>query len=237
MSELDDLRKRFSVLEWKTLEKVASINAREGDKAQEEWIVFLAKRGDASNRSEVAALRTAEEHGWDTDLIKRALIPLDQDGNVGGQVIEELAKKLWIEFGVHGVLKNKGDTHTRGKPVLPISLIRYLAVRLLESCQRVKAPRLIILSLLIRDLLNTEGYGHNKVRTVHQERVAALYLANNPEASNSKVAREVGVNKTTVSRWLKDASFLESVDHLKNDKLDRLWEAELLTTGLGFYED
>jgi len=237
MAELDDLRKRFPNLMWEAFEEAASELARKGDKTQEEWIFELARRRDEGDRSEVAALKTAKEYGWDTELIKRALLPYIKIGKTSGRVIEELANELWIEFGVHGVLKSKSETHTRSKRVLPISLISYLAARLLESCLIAKVPPAVPLIFLIRDLLTVEGYGHNKVRTIHQERCAILYLANNPKASTIKVAREVGVNKTTVSRWMKDANFLERVEHLKNDDVDRLWENEKLKLGLNLSED
>jgi hypothetical protein len=248
MAKLNDLRSKVSEHEWEAIikfseELAATIGVTEEQWianlgiTREQWITKSVTGIEEAQRSEVAALRIAKENGWDTDFIKRAFIPINSDGNIDGRVIQELGQKLYVEIGVHKVLENKGETHTRGRKVLPKSLIKYLAVRLLEACIGANVPPSPVLPLLIRDLLKTEGFGHSHVRTVHREKVAILFIANNPDASLSRISKASGADKATVSRWKNSPEFMSKVENLIGDDFERYTQNYFHDSGLPLPDD
>lgn len=210
------MKEYFSKNEWEAIERVAEETALSIGISKDELISKLAHRQVAEKKSVVASYRVLKKYGWDKELVVDALET--GRGEAGLDAIEKLADKLWIELGVYEVLEKEGATHPSNKDILPISLIKFLASRLLERMLAHDGKIPILLVFLIRDLLEVKRYGHNQVRAPHQEKLALFYFAETPNRSASEVAKLVGVDKATITRWLQDPAFNERADRLSANK-------------------
>ena len=224
---IKDLKKHFSNLEWKNLEKAVEETFEGSGISKDELLSRMAEGRIAEQKSTVAACRVLEKYGWDKELAMSALET--SYGEEGRKAIQKLAEELWYELGVYDALKNKGVTHPSRKKILPISLIKYLASRLLETMLAHEGKVPVPLIFLIRDLLDARGYGHNLVRAPHQEKLAIFYLAEDKNRTASDIAKLVEINKSTVTRWLQDPDFMARADRLRADE----YKFEYLSWALG----
>ena len=88
------------------------------------------------------------------------------------------------------------------------------------------------MALSKEELLEADKFGQNEERQPHARKCAALMLAENPDASLADIAKPLGVDRSTVKKWKRDPDFLDRVEHLKNDYLDRLYHRMLLDNGM-----
>jgi hypothetical protein len=91
------------------------------------------------------------------------------------------------------------------------SLIGETSLDLLESCQAWNYPPGPYLNSLLRELLDLEGAKHGASREFEARQQAIFILAQIPRLGVRQLAKEVEVDKSTVSRWRKDPNFNEEV--------------------------
>lgn len=125
----DNLKKHLSENEWASLERVAEEQEDNGH-SKDELLLRMASNLVAEKKSITASYRVLRKYGWDKELVVGALET--GMGEPGLKAIERLAKKLWIELGVYDVIEKEGVTHPSNQKILPISLIKFLATRLLQ---------------------------------------------------------------------------------------------------------
>ncbi len=230
----DNLKKHLSENEWASLERVAEEQEDNGH-SKDELLLRMASNLVAEKKSITASYRVLRKYGWDKELVVGALET--GMGEPGLKAIERLAKKLWIELGVYDVIEKEGVTHPSNQKILPISLIKFLATRLLQRMIIHDGKVPVFLMFLIKDLLDVKGYGHNQVRAPHQEKSAVFYFAENADRTVSEVAKLIEVDKATVTRWLQDPDFIARVEVLKNDEHKLAYQSWALERGLNLSSD
>ena len=231
----EDIKKNFSNNEWKAIEQVAEETYQDSGLSKDELLLKMATSRINEQKSVAASYKALKKYGWDKELVVNAIeIGMGEDGL---KAVEKLATELWIELGVYDVFEEKGVTHPSGKKVLPISLIKFLATQLLERMMVHDGKIPVPLVFLIRDLLDARAYGHNKVRAPYQEKLAVYYFAKNAESKASEIAKMVGVDKTTVTRWLQSPDFMAQVERLKTDGSELAHQSILLEEGLSPFSD
>jgi hypothetical protein len=89
---------------------------------------------------------------------------------------------------------------------LPMSVINDCASLMLRwSVYNGTTPSSLL--FLLEHQLGADREGWNVDRRYLARQKAMQYLAANPDVSNSDIAKEVGVNRSTVGRWRKDEKF------------------------------
>ncbi len=218
------MKERFSKFEWGVIGEIVERAVIDNGADYDGEVERLAKDWDVRKRNEATAKKVILDKGlWiDADLVRKALSPLGKDV----EVINQLSKDLFYELEMRRLLSKK-HPHMSNSNALPISLIQYLAIQLLErvTVLEVRVPWHLL--HVLKGLLPTQKYGTNKSRAEHQKEAAALYLAENPEASMVMTAKEVGVNKSTISRWLKTPEFNELIARHSEDYFNRVYAESL----------
>lgn len=131
------------------------------------------------------------------------------------QAIKDLSETLWWNLTRRQerrlAARPKAKRKQEGDPAqiplrkddLPDQLIKYFAYKMLKSCGREKhvpPPELIRLFQIV---LGQDKKPAGSARKYVQRLEAMRYLTENPDASDSDIAEEVGVNRATVGRWRK----------------------------------
>jgi hypothetical protein len=108
--------------------------------------------------------------------------------------------------------ERRSSAKARSNPhLIPRSTISDVALDLLQRCEWKYPPGELLIDLF-RDLLNLENPKAKYPRRMDARQRAANMLAHNPEMRISEVATAIGVNKSSVSRWLKRPDFQAMVN-------------------------
>jgi len=147
----------------------------------------------------------------------------DLDDKIGkncttSDVIDFVSNILTDELFYLAALERRGQTQKRHiKDATSLAFINYCSSCLIDVCFYHKLPPPLMLTLLFHALLDTRQFGQSKHRKIIQRKRAIWALFNNPGASISEIATISGVNKSTISRWLKERAFEEDVEKIKID--------------------
>ena len=146
--------------------------------------------------------------------------------------LEDVSKKLWIEYGAIEILRKK-NTQIRSRPdILPEALIRFFAYQLLKTYVAQNERPHPSLMFLLSELVGASNFAVNMIREPHRWKVAILTKALFPEKGVNELANQLGLNRSTTSRWLNDDEFQLHVANLrKNNHILHDW---LFAYGDGF---
>ncbi|MBR1250007.1 hypothetical protein JQ609_24165 [Bradyrhizobium sp. AUGA SZCCT0169] len=108
----------------------------------------------------------------------------------------------------------------RGKN-LPLTTIAWVANDLLDGCRRF--PPGPYLRQLIRKLLNVDRLKINQSKQFEARQGAIWIVAHFPLITSEEIANELGVNRSSVSRWRKEASFKEQARELGFNVAPQRW--------------
>lgn len=130
---------------------------------------------------------------------------------------ETLAHFLSAE--IEPIRRSSNSPARRGKH-LPRATISWVANDLLEGCRR--SPPGYYLKELLRKLLDADRLKKNQSKQYVARTGAVWIVAQAPERDSEEIARELGVDRSSVSRWRADPDFQRRVsntrkyiDHLK----------------------
>jgi hypothetical protein len=108
-----------------------------------------------------------------------------------------------IERDINNLRSRRRDLPAGHKEIIPDALVNYLAVRYLSCCLAENRPPPQKLVHLISQQLESDRFGVKPAKD--SELIQAQDLRNeDPTLSDSVIATTVGVNKSTVSRWVRD---------------------------------
>jgi len=124
---------------------------------------------------------------------------------------ETLADFLCAE--IDATISSSDAPVRRGKH-LAKSTVSWVAYDLLEGCRRF--PPGPCLKRLLRKLLDVDRPRKNHSKQYPGRLGAAWILAQAPHMSSEEIARELKVDRSSVSRWRRDPSFEESVSHVRS---------------------
>ena len=141
--------------------------------------------------------------------------PQPQIGNSRSHMKASEALALFLRLNLRNL--KYAETRHNGSPVrtlqnIPRSLIAEVAMDLLECCEMKGYPPGPRLNKLVRELLNLERDRHSMPREIEKQERAANMLAASPEMTTRRLARTIGVNASTVSRWRKSPVFKKMVE-------------------------
>jgi hypothetical protein len=104
----------------------------------------------------------------------------------------------------------------RAANLLPRSTIAQIALDLLQSSCNWNYPAGDELVALFWELLNLENSRQGQPRKLEAQEKAAWLLANDPSLGTSELAKEVGTNKSSVSRWMRRPGFQAKVKAIRD---------------------
>lgn len=120
---------------------------------------------------------------------------------------EALALLLRIELRTLKYAERRSSEKARSSQhLIPRSTISDVALDLLQRCTWNYPPGEALIDLF-RELLNLENPKIEYPRRMEARQRAAAMLAHNPQIGVSELAMAVRVNKSSVSRWLKQPDF------------------------------
>ena len=129
------------------------------------------------------------------------------DGN--DHQIDELCLRLMEKLVERDVLEASGKSHvqTTGQAI-PDSLIDFLAISMLEACEAHDLSPPPALVVLFRERLGGPNPARHKQNMIDQNRKIAIWMAaqilsNGEKTSIRKIAKAMGLEASTVSRWFK----------------------------------
>ena len=149
----------------------------------------------------------AEKCGLDVDLVVLATEEGDADA------IERLLEELEKASDETATLLNAGGSHpARRHGHVPQALINDLLAEMLYHCRdNLRVPSILLCRMVERQL-GTQRHGLHNVRNPVAWLRAAKLLADGPGMSSREVAKLVGVDHTSVSRWRKTEGFNKEVE-------------------------
>lgn len=163
-------------------------------------------------------LRVKEEcvqFGVDQELIHSACHPsgdLQENDRSHEDAVDELSLYLLEALIQQENMERAGVTHlVRIHRQIPNSLIDELALMMLEACSGEYTGPPQALTVLLRARMGRLGRSAFLPRKSEEKDLAALLLASDPSLSARKMAEIIGVEHTTVLRWLKEEEFRERV--------------------------
>lgn len=129
------------------------------------------------------------------------------DGN--DHQIDELCLRLMEKLVERQALEESGKSHvqTTGKAI-PDSLIDYLAISMLEACEAHDLSPPPALVVLIRERLGGPNPARHKQNLIDKNRKQAIWMAAQRRLSGKsisvrQIAKKMGLEASTVSRWFK----------------------------------
>jgi hypothetical protein len=134
---------------------------------------------------------------------------------------EALAYFLKLHLADLKDAKRRGSPGARAGDRVPRSVIAEMAADLLQSSELWGYPPGPRLVALFRELLNIESIRQGHPRALPAQSRAAELLARDPRLGPTQLAKQAGVNKSSVSRWLKDPSFKAKVVRAKESIANR----------------
>ena len=183
------------------------------------WKRLCGCRGDRSLSLDIhkyftilGAIRDkCKPFGIDEKLLADALDPEYHDSL--NPACEELAFQLLENIVLRMDLESSGETHlARREKVIPDSIINEIALLMVESCGDNGTPPPNSLSILLRVQLNRLEDLSFIPKDSKAKDLAVLLYACDRTLSTRKVARAVGVDHTTVSRWKQETNFQNKID-------------------------
>ena len=136
---------------------------------------------------------------------------------------EVLAWLLRIELRALKYAERRSSAKVRSSPhLIPRSTISDIALDLLERSEWRYPPGDQLVDLF-RELLNLENPKQQYPRELEAQEKAANILAHNPQIGVGELAKAVGVNKSSVSRWMKRPDFQDRVKRESTHKLALTW--------------
>jgi hypothetical protein len=111
--------------------------------------------------------------------------------------------------------ERRESAHARAGRFIRRSTIGEIALDLVNSCVTWDYPPGRQLVELFRELLDREGEKQGHPRKLDAQEKAAQILAHNPNARVVELAEEVGVDKSSVSRWRNQPSFQAKVQRAR----------------------
>ena len=142
------------------------------------------------------------QHDIDPAIFSDAL-----DGN--DHQIDELCLRLMEKLVERHALVTSGKSHVQTTwQAIPDSLIDYLAISMLEACEAHDLSPPPALVVLLRDRLGGPNPARRKQNMIDQNRTVAIWMAaqilsNGEKTSIRKIAKAMGLEASTVSRWFK----------------------------------
>jgi hypothetical protein len=149
----------------------------------------------------------AATYGFDQTLLARSLgVEVDE------RAIVELALQLLEARADRDSMEREGKTHlVRRQQAVPDSFINELALQMLGALMESDLPVSQPLYVLLRVQMNAGGYPANAPRDMHARKLAAIILGSDSSIAIRRLARALGVNPSTISRWRNDPKFQEEV--------------------------
>lgn len=121
---------------------------------------------------------------------------------------EAIAYFLSVE--VDSQRKAGNSSARRGSYVAPTT-VAWIAYDLLDSCRSAPGPRLLA---LIKKLMNVDLLKKKQSKQAEAFHAAIWIIGHFPRISSQEVADELGVHRSSVSRWRKDPTFKQRMlDH------------------------
>lgn len=136
--------------------------------------------------------------------------------------IEELSLLLMENIVLRRKLEAKGETHVQSRAeIISDGLANYLTSMMLDALDwndDLEIPRDLI--VLIKHQFNADVSAEKRKFEVYEKRSQAKWMAGQLRAqgvsfSMRDVAKEMGVNPSTVARWFPDGSFEEEVEQIR----------------------
>jgi len=109
-------------------------------------------------------------------------------------------------------IRNAAAVRTQG--LVPRSVIAEVATDLLGSCELWNYSPGPQLNALIRELLNKDRNRQGATRHVDAQEQASFIIAQNPTVHTRELARKVGVDASTISRWRRTPEFKKKVERV-----------------------
>jgi len=192
------------------------------------------------------ALRTGEKFGLDRKILSAVLMPgthlqelrqriIVQAGEEGVEqalsaellprdislddLVSEVAERLLSEVLLIKKLRQSGKTHISSEPdLMPENFIRFVASEMITVCMlhQLQGP-MLALGTLLKELLGIRHYGISEYKEPHRWKVAVLLKAKYPNSSANEIAKKLGVDRSTVSRWFQSEEFLLATEKLRQD--------------------
>jgi hypothetical protein len=110
------------------------------------------------------------------------------------------------------MLRGAGSSPARQRQMLPRSVIATIAVDMLESCNLFDRTSGTQLTNLLRELLEVDRPKLRASRQFVARYDATWVIAQVENISTRELAKMIGVNATSVSRWRKDPKFQKEVE-------------------------
>jgi hypothetical protein len=159
----------------------------------------------------------------DEELRKHSIDPLLVAGVLDGNdlKLDELCLQIMESLQARRALEAQGRTQLQARDeAIPDSLIDFLIVFALEACEQVGLVPPASLVILVRERLGGSNPARFERYTVSQKRQTAVSLAMahldmGLDISIRRVAKEMGVQPSTVKRWFPDENF---EDHVRSFK-------------------
>ena len=118
---------------------------------------------------------------------------------------EALAYFLSVEVDLQ---RKAGNSSARRGKYLAPTTVAWITNDLLDSCRSAPGPHL---KALIRKLLNVDRLKKKQSKNADAWHAAVWIIGFFPDISSQQVADELGVNRSSVSRWRKNPSFQERI--------------------------
>ena len=184
------------------------------DKKTEALMELLARATFQHRQDQlVTASRQAKPFGITEELIFDALgLPPKLEA------MEELSDVVFKAAMRRHFLKARGEVHlARRGDLMGDALINFFAVALLRSCSTIGSPVPQNLLRVFELQLDPDSFGSRDRRRPLARDIAIMLLALEPNQNVGGIARQLGVNKSTVSRWLKEDAFQREIERVRAD--------------------
>jgi len=100
----------------------------------------------------------------------------------------------------------------RTEKLVPRSVIAWVATDLLGNCGVWNYSPGPHLNTLIRELLNVDTDKAGAIRHVEEQKEASFIIAQDPTVPTRELARQLGVDASTISRWRRSPEFKKEVE-------------------------
>jgi hypothetical protein len=160
----------------------------------------------------------------DKELRKHSIDPRLVAGVLDGDdhKLDELCLQIMESLEARRALEMQGHTQLQAREVaIPDSLIDFLIIFALEACEQVGLVPPTSLVILTRERLGGSNPARYERYTVGEKkhvavRIAIAHLEMGLDISLRRVAKEMGVQPSTVKRWFEDRNFEQYVKAMQS---------------------
>ena len=165
--------------------------------------LFMEMIGDESTK------RDLEKYDFDPELYRRSCAKGDLDA------IRQFSKNLTDNLAKLREEHNRAQKGSERIGFHVPHIFGDLACRMLQKCQEnsVAPPR--ELCKFFETIFNIESRGKSKSGKSYERALAAYNLANYPEINKSQLAKGLGIARTTIFSWLREADFKGQIEAQK----------------------